>query len=66
MRDESGGLPGEDEIVSALRAPGLDGIEPGRPVKDAVEFGGAELAGVRLQLPLEREAFREERPRREA
>src|SRR5438105_14193903 len=62
MRDEFGCLPGEYEIVSGLVSPALYGFRRRRPVKHAIEFSGRKLAGIKLQLVLERQALRKERP----
>ena len=61
MRDEFGCLPGEYEIVSGLVSPALYGFRRRRPVKHAIEFSGRKLAGIKLQLLLERQALWKER-----
>src|SRR3954454_8062757 len=61
MGDELRRLPCEDKILAGLLFPAFDGIRGGCSVEYPVEFSGFELAGVILQLRLDRKVARGKR-----
>src|ERR1700681_3702410 len=60
--DEFGPLPGEHEIIPCLLPPASDGFRRRRSIEHAIEFGGLKLAGVILQLALDRQTLWKKRP----